>query len=434
MKKLIWLLVFLVTMVGQTVSAATYYTALTGGDNTRSCATAQSVSTPKQSVNSAIGCLVAGDTLLVKAGTYAENITSIPSGTSWVNKVRIAAYASDTVLLKPTTGSGGGAVIWLDCECHYIEIDHINLDGNSSNQIGLWVSTNNMRNPHHVRIQNADIFAGANGAGAAISFGGHTTIGATGSNEALHMTLHGGGIPGGGCGFACNSYGIYLEGPNNLVDGCEIYGTRGAGIQVYNAGMDSPSGNIIRNTKIHDITATEAPGEYWGIIVIGPNTQIYNVVIYNMTLNTGSGADAAIAVGCATGQCGDNTKVWNVTIYNAVNGGVVINGTTGVDVKNTLVYGGGGAPFSDSGTSTTQDHNMFSGVNPLFVNPGAGNFSLQAGSPAINTGVTLAGVPTDFLGILRPQASLYDIGAFEFVTGGGPTAVPSVPTGLHIIH
>lgn len=44
---------------------------------------------------------------------------------------------------------------------------------------------------------------------------------------------------------------------------------------------------------------------------------------------------------------------------------------------------------------------------------------LLAGSPAIDTGVTIAAVPKDYRGISRPQGTAYDMGAFEFVLGGG---------------
>ena len=58
-------------------------------------------------------------------------------------------------------------------------------------------------------------------------------------------------------------------------------------------------------------------------------------------------------------------------------------------------------------------------VNPLFNDIPNYDFSLQAGSPAINAGVTL-GAPynADFFGIGRPQGSSYDIGACEYSGSG----------------
>ena len=76
--------------------AATYYVSSSGNDG-NSCGQAQASSTPKQTINSAIGCLVAGDTLLVRAGNYPEwlSIGVVPSGSSWTSRVRIAAYPGD---------------------------------------------------------------------------------------------------------------------------------------------------------------------------------------------------------------------------------------------------------------------------------------------------------------------------------------------------
>src|SRR5438093_817612 len=76
-------------------TAATYYVATTGNDS-RSCVTSQTITTPKQTIQSGIACLTAGDTLYLRQGTYQESILSgspsFPSGTSWANPVTIASY------------------------------------------------------------------------------------------------------------------------------------------------------------------------------------------------------------------------------------------------------------------------------------------------------------------------------------------------------
>jgi hypothetical protein len=75
---------------------------------------------------------------------------------------------------------------------------------------------------------------------------------------------------------------------------------------------------------------------------------------------------------------------------------------------------------------TTHTNNL-TDTNPLFVNPISGDFHLSPSSPAINAGVALSEVPTDFEGTSRPQGSSYDIGADEYGIGGGstPTPIPS---------
>src|SRR5262249_938262 len=72
MKKLLFVMFFTMFPV-LAHGATTYYVAQTGNaSDSNSCAQAQSESTPKRTINSGIGCLFAGDTLIVKPGTYAE--------------------------------------------------------------------------------------------------------------------------------------------------------------------------------------------------------------------------------------------------------------------------------------------------------------------------------------------------------------------------
>ena len=47
--------------------------------------------------------------------------------------------------------------------------------------------------------------------------------------------------------------------------------------------------------------------------------------------------------------------------------------------------------------------------------PSVPNAYLQAASPAIDAGLTLADVPVDYAGTTRPQGLRFDIGAFEFI-------------------
>jgi hypothetical protein len=78
----------------------------------------------------------------------------------------------------------------------------------------------------------------------------------------------------------------------------------------------------------------------------------------------------------------------------------VISGT------NNLWYGSGLPPSCSSLTANVNS-------NPLFVNAPT-DLHLQSTSPAINSGVTISTLLTDFDGITRPQGSAYDIGAYEF--------------------
>jgi hypothetical protein len=53
------------------------------------------------------------------------------------------------------------------------------------------------------------------------------------------------------------------------------------------------------------------------------------------------------------------------------------------------------------------------GTNPNFINAGADNFAVNAGSPAIDAGVTLSDASVAIDGTVRPVAGGYDIGCYE---------------------
>ena len=63
-------------------------------------------------------------------------------------------------------------------------------------------------------------------------------------------------------------------------------------------------------------------------------------------------------------------------------------------------------------------------TDPGFVNAAAGDFHLRADSPLRGKGVNLSSDPyasiTDFDGNPRPIEGNWDIGAYEYVEGGGP--------------
>ena len=199
------------TSVG-VAQGATYYVSKAGSDS-NSCARALSVSSSKLTLASGSACLSAGDTLMVRAGRYAEVLKdAVPSGTSWSSKVRIAAYPGETVWLRPTADY----VVYFSGEQRYIELDGINIDG--ANAVSATVVIGDSSN--HIRLQNAEIMGSPNSGWCASICGGHYS-------ELLNLTIHGTGKVDQMCGTQCNNYGIYTGGDNNLIDGCDIYGTGG---------------------------------------------------------------------------------------------------------------------------------------------------------------------------------------------------------------
>ena len=161
--------------------------------------------------------------------------------------------------------------------------------------------------------------------------------------------------------------------------------------------------------------------------------------------------------GESTGSAVDNTYVYENTFFDDVNGPSVdghrivsiyqksghvtfknniiystytkgllrVESMTNKVLDNNLYYWDASvtSPFHHSGTNVTsltnwktwtgQEANSIQG-DPLFTKNGS-NFSLQSNSPAIDLGTTL-GNPfnIDILGIIRPQNTRYDAGAYEY--------------------
>jgi parallel beta-helix repeat protein len=411
--------------VGDIAQGATYYVSKSGNDGI-SCSQAQSLTTPMATINRGIRCLAAGDTLYVRGGTYAEALASpaMASGSSWANPVRIAAYPSESVWMKPPVGTR--YIIYLVSQS-YVEFDGINLDASSA------TSTNRMGNlvvnwnsdsdySHHIRYKNAEII-GYRAAGDLQTSDQLVNLAATpngsgGYNEILNVKMHGSGGPNGNDGF-------YIHSSNNIVDGCDVYDVGFIGLQIYD-GYNTPIGNIIRNNRIHDITQgmDERRG---GLVVAGNNTVIYNNLVYNINANGtySSGGQSAISV-----FSGNGNQIYNNTIVNNRATAIEINGVSNTQVSNNIVYGNSAA-ITNGGSGTTLNTNLL-GIDAQFVNPVGGDFHLKSGSPAIDSGTSLTSVTADIAGTPRPQGKTFDIGAYEY-SSTTQTQAPAAPTGVRIV-
>jgi hypothetical protein len=423
----IGVLAFFVT--GDVVLGATYYVSKSGSDG-NSCSQAQSQSAAMSSINRGVSCLRAGDTLLVRGGTYAEGLDSptMGSGTDWNSPVRVAAYPGETVWMKPPAGPA--AVIYLTSQ-RYVEFDGINLDASNATSArhmgGLWINwETDTVTAHHIRFQNADITGNRIGGDLQTSYQGINIAvpsgGGVGFNELLNVRIYGTGGPNA-------NYGMYIHGSNNVMDGCDIYDVGYMGIQIYNDGGATPTGNIIRNNRIHDITQG-MDARRMGILVAGNNTLVYNNIIYNINANGSysQGSTAAISAFAGTGN-----KIFNNTIVNNRSTAIDLGSVSNTEVRNNITYGNAfEGILSSGGTGTTLSTNLF-GIDAQFVNTGAGDFHLKSGSPAIDAGTNVAAVSTDITNTPRPQGKSYDIGAYEFSTSATQTQPPAAPTGVRIV-
>lgn len=412
------------------VFAATYYVS-TSGNDANSCATATSTTqaNQKRHIASGVACLSPGDTLYVHAGTYTassdiidNSATTVPAGTDWnAGVITVGVYPSETVTIQPPDGFNGiklasGSVNGAASEKYIIFQDFI-IDGvNQSTQNAQGVYFNAGSN--HIRLLRLEV---KNWISDGIETSEHNWSAPWSSHfEMINCIAHNNGRGTG----SILIHGFYVETTDNLYDGNISYHNSGYGMQLYDNGDPNArpvSNNIVRNNILYD-NGVGTMGTAGLIVGFGANNQIYNNVIYG---NNGGG----ILVYANS----SNTSVYNNTIYN--NGpyaGINVQYIEGdVTIRNNILYSNAqGSIRNDGGFiagAIIQDHNLT--ANPLFVNPGAADFHLQSTSAAKDAGVTLAGVPTDIAGALRPQGTGYDIGAYEF-HGSAP---PSAPTGLRIV-
>jgi hypothetical protein len=130
----------------------------------------------------------------------------------------------------------------------------------------------------------------------------------------------------------------------------------------------------------------------------------------------GSGTDHLTHVTITSAGVVTNTAVTTTKDILLIRNTIVVNHAVGLHVgagfvvlDSTLFHGNG----ADIQGAVSFDQNRIA-ADPLFTNPGAGNYRLRPGSPAIDTGLDV-GVLVDFEGDVRPSLAGFDIGYDEYV-------------------
>jgi len=408
-----WLLILALTVCPGLVQATTFHVAQSGGSDGNSCSAAQNANTAKLTIGAGIGCLSGGDTLIIHAGTYPEQIHdhTIPSGSSGAPTIvkgngNPAQGTGERAIIR--TPPLGGYQSVMATSGHDIMIDGLVLDGINNKNVVL-----EFAGGPNLTLQNSEIMNMGpipnDGNGAACV----DLVVEGGNNRVIHNKIHdcqnSGDDPNG-----LSTHCIYTHGNNNTVDGNEIFNCGNHGIQQFNnpgSGITS-NGNTFKNNRIYNCAAR-------GILLSsGDNNIAYNNIIYNSGFNKPGGGRGALA--CTDGN---NNQFYNNTVYgNLVGLRAGPQGPNGTVFRNNIVFNNNTDFQTDGSNGTVDDHNLL-GVNPLFVNAGAGDFHVQSNSPASNAGVAVSIVTTDFDGNTRGNPP--ELGAFEI--GGAP---PQPPTPL----
>jgi parallel beta-helix repeat protein len=396
---------FLLLLVGLwcgSLKAATYYVAKTGSG------TACTIGSPCLTVAVGLGKLVAGDTLVIHAGSYSETIgffgTNIPAGISDLQRTVIQAATGETVTLNEVDIYSRS----------YITIQGITFNGNVC-RIGRNATTDaaaTFVTFDTVTVQNW--VGGGSGAGAIMP--GFRQEGISSNLLIKNCSSHNNGS-------TSLDHGLYISTQDVTVDGGTFYSNAGHGIQVYTSGQATATNNtVIKNTITHD------NGSYGIGLYSGDNLRAYNNIVYHNGIIVGS--TGGLRVSASSGSPATNPLIFNNTVYNNTGYGIRLEvGASNVNIRNNISYNNSGVEISDAtggslAASNVANRNnlcdtliatLCDGGNPLFVNAAANNFQLQTTSPAINAGTSLSTVTTDFAGVSRPQGSAYDEGAYEYV-------------------
>ena len=166
-------------------------------------------------------------------------------------------------------------------------------------------------------------------------------------------------------------------------------------------------------------------GEFWGN---ASDWRIYNNVINCTDPVLTSQPSGGIILGARNNGVVDNILIANNTVRGykrniALGGGSANDRFTNTNVVNNLCYGSGIHVVTRPGDSVMMANNLVTSSDH-FVDKSTGDFRLIASSSAIDTGTSLPSsiFTADQSGVVRPQGSAWDIGAYEFRSGApGPT-------------
>ena len=168
--------------------------------------------------------------------------------------------------------------------------------------------------------------------------------------------------------------------------------------------------------------------------------EAYNNVVYHVgtgpdPYNSASNYSCVVSGGGGSGS----VQVYNNTFYDCgsrktSDAGALDPTGPGIVARNNIIYQLSGESYLNPNATASLlsgSNNLWFGLSAapsqttgniasdaLFVSTGS-NFQLQAGSPAVDAGVTISGLLYDIIGTSRPQGSAYDIGAYEYFKGSG---------------
>lgn len=426
----------------------TYYVA-PNGDDSNPGTEAQ----PFRTLDKGISVLDSGDTLYIREGTYYEEVTVSSSGTAG-KQITISAYPEEHPIIDAQGTLPGDYYGYLIT----LRGDYITLSGLEIKNVygtAVWVrgSHNIVRNMKIHHCLNKAILVGG---GGDCSSGVSNAYDIVEDNEVWMTSLIHEGINYGGRWAGAISVARCPQ--HTIVRRNVVHETWGIGIQAYEAYNTTFEDNVVWNNQLEHYYVNNAPYTlvqrnlayntpdsiflYMGRPGVGiafcdenPEPLSHHVtIVNNLVLGGGRGFyffNQQAESGLKDFLMAHNTFVDSHTVGLTIEAG---------DHENSRIYNN---VFLEEGTVAIVpddpdldfSHNLWTEApsaaasnaydvigDPRLVMSGSTDpglldadwFSLLSDSPAVDAGITLSEVPSDFDGAPRPTGPGYDIGAYEF--------------------
>jgi len=323
---------------------------------------------PWKTIQHAAMLVMPGATVHVAPGNYAGDIMTAISGTA-AARIRFVSDARWGAKIR-----SGSEFVWNNT-ADYVDIEGFDVSGEAIARIGIlnwasWVRVLNNR-VHDIPAPNCPGFGGAGIDHAGYKSSDSDTLG----NWIFNIGDYNRPCP--------RVHGIYQAEAGGVIQNNIVYRAEGWGIHLYHAAHDLIVAN---NTVFNNAYGGILVGQDDGKVPIADDILVTNNIVYRNGLVHG-------ADGYGVREYG-RTGIHNKYINNLVSG----NGPGDWRLQN------GNAP---SGTIAADPH--FVDYRP----DGTGDYHLQPGSPAINTGTDVGAPTKDFEGRDRPAGSGIDIGAYQ---------------------
>lgn len=419
----LWVLVFSIS-----VQSETYYVAKKGKDTNPG-----TEAKPWKTIGKAAATLVAGDTVLIKAGIYKERVFPKNSGNP-DQYITYAAYPGQLVTIDGKSFAipdDDVAGVFDLIAVSYIKVSGLRVINSShmgivaENSTGIIFENNYTFNTgssgisawgcKEVVIEGNEVVQACNG-----KWQECLSVANTDTFEIKNNYIHHVG-PGRKEGITAK------EGSSNgKIYGNHVHDTL---LGIYVEATDKHTFNIeVYNNLAHDNLGDgiALASELGGLL---ESITVYNNISYH---NAWNGID--ITACCRAEHPMKTITIVNNTLYN--NGkewgqGIYLENPQieNLIVRNniccrnfTLQMALGFAPLP---SSWTMDHNLIDGPSemwgednvegdPGFVDSSNGDFRLREGSPAIDAGTSNSAPGFDYAGKPRPQGAGFDIGAYEY--------------------